>query len=782
MKPRNFPFGISQVIPLAALLGASLAPISSRAEVVYYGAYKEKDMEGPAKDAVDKVAEAHGKGGIAEGLRVLESVSAKFLATANAQQENDFFWWLANQSYGESGIADQQWALAVQRWIYRFGVDKGRKNLRSLTFEMYFDLCIIVGDYAQARQLLAEESLMLTLTEDGVSDVTLLPPKGVVEKRFPYFQRKVLPTVPFYGMNNELLALISEMDAIEGNWRRSLESATIPKTRGHSSISVFSKDKNIPNSALLADSSFKMWRRGVNATASCYAFLRLYGLCHEEMSLLLKAVPGGEGGKDQVAQARWRVALYGYRTGKVKAEDALPEIRKSIDFIRASKFYPSDADIEILLAIAEVDFSEGRREASMADLDKLLGRKDLHSGTSLSLLKQWCSQRIEMKLPEGVEDSLLEALEYARKRGIKSEEIDLYELYAKFLLSVDRLEEAVKIQSEHLRLLRSFDLFTRLPNALQISAQIHARAGRLAQAESALAEARAIFNSYTLPPDFRELQERNLKASLPGALPGKYADSPKLVDLQPRKVITSPLKGQRASSVFTLENLTLATQEGVLTVKGDGIRVDPSTEVGVYELMTGAADGAKSVEVPITLQAGRVGFVQLTEFPLDAAGRATLVWQPAPKDEEAVSWTIEARSGDDASSTAIVDAAEIGGNAFRFASVSHLVQKTEQASSVVDIRARASVPMRVELYDGDGHLVFIDNEGDGVLDGSNDALHQDANLNRSADLKCGEGSQSVRFNARIRPIKALPPGGATLTFDILRDGKWVAQVVDTVVP
>jgi hypothetical protein len=282
-----------------------------------------------------------------------------------------------------------------------------------------------------------------------------------------------------------------------------------------------------------------------------------------------------------------------------------------------------------------------------------------------------------------VEEWLTEALELIRDKGLKAREPDFYEYYAQWQGLLGNTLQSAKIHQKQLRLLQSLGLDERAAVVSETIVELSSVAG----------------------------DRKNI-------------DVTPSIDLQPKYISSVPMPGLRAQPVFTLSNL----QEH---------------PVKVFFSLSGATDYATDLEgglVQLSLIPGTASNHQETEIEL--AGFEQLLLQVnAPTSsivEEGSEIFLKARTLDgrkqiatlnlslDAAEieSAVVDASEILFSPFYWVPVFH------NLAAIVDVedprriafRVRATHPTRIEVYNSDGKLLFVDAKGDGLFVSAGDMI------------------------------------------------------------
>ena len=131
-----------------------------------------------------------------------------------------------------------------------------------------------------------------------------------------------------------------------------------------------------------------------------------------------------------------------------------------------------------------------------------------------------------------------------------------------------------------------------------------------------------------------------------------------------------------------------------------------------------------------------------------------------------------------------MDAALYLRNPFFNVPIYHLIQQQDGFTQPLDLKAIASERARIEVYDEDDQLVFIDHNGDGDLLDPGDLLLSDKNGDGFGDLNITRaGARCTRFLVQVTPDGNLPKEGLTIRYQT-RDasGVWNESSRDLITP
>ena len=414
-------------------------------------------------------------------------------------------------------------------------------------------------------------------------------------------------------------------------------------------------------------------------------------------------------------------------------------------------------------------FELGKTEEAWASLNLLLEKKPVHD----RLKSYWIEVMIDHGRLEGVESALLEMLDSVRQKGEKTKEIELYFQYARFLGLSERWSEAALVTQQGIQLLKTFDIYTRLPKAHLELADIYEKLGN---------PSRAIFNTKkgaTLLASGRKFPEhvrsevgQRLKAASE-ALKSDGGNS--LVDLQPRESVSVPLFGFPAQGLIILSNRGDDTVLGSVEVTGFHRKVEGPDRNGVFHLVVDSEQKiASTLKVRVAIEAGQSYFFDFeTERENERLGESRILWRPERGMSSTALWNFHP-GGSEAESRAIIDAGVYSENPFHAVPIYHCVQSKAGLKGAMDLRVIASQEARIELYDESEQLVFVDHNGNGQFDDAGDILALDGDRNGFPDITIDEDEdRSSRFVMLIYPGKVQKEGLELALSYRDETGEWV---------
>ncbi len=371
------------------------------------------------------------------------------------------------------------------------------------------------------------------------------------------------------------------------------------------------------------------------------------------------------------------------------------------------------------------------------------------------------------------EKKLHELMQAVRLKGVKIEELDLYQMYVQWALMSGKWEEALRGQREVLRLLEAFRMTPLLPLEQARLARILAELGNIAESEAQAklaksgATGRGAHFTDRIEQELNELKNRaNVIAK-------------SKVRMQPRSVMTAPIAGFPSRTVLTLINHGTVEAKGAIKVSGlpATITWDEKTSHAVVEV-TDAQGGAKEqTSGEIRIAAGRMAQVScFGKLNSENARKVLLEW--VGDDRQSCEWSIE--NGDKESDGAVIDAGSYDHDPFFMIPVHHHLQCKVKGS--VNLRVVTSKPCRVELYDEKGGLQMVDAEGNGSLKDSGDWLGADRDRNLAAEIFADATTGETRFLLLLDPAQEIEKEALKVRVEWLMDGKWYPAAEDQITP
>ncbi len=726
----------------------------------------------------DRMVAVYRTQGVDAGIKMLDSEGRAFFKKAGATGRYDFLEQISNEASTGSGREDLKWGLALTEWCYRFTLTNGEGYwLRYLTptmHECYFD----VGNYSAARAVIERERT--SKLEGGKElDVTKLKTVGPLDPEFPAIGKKTLGNLERIGTKDfGFFVSQAQQDLVEGKWHKAMEAAALGSEHALDTSKWYQGRPNLVDSKPMVSNMTFHWRRSKIVSADGYRFLGLQELELKTLDELSNYNPDEPEAWNEVLMGRCRALLLNHQLGKKGDEviGTLSGLREELKKVLISS--KEDAD-RVDLMIADIYFRQGNAKRGWEIINEVRAKQGQSRDMKFEVDREWSRQRVNTGKTDEVEPVLVNLLTIAREGGLKQREIELYEIYAQLLVALGRYDDALVIQQELLRLLKSFDLFPRVPSALRYLAEIHSLLGDRDKAAKLAKEAQMNLASARVPDAWRKRLDLALGQALPAASDQRKSEEA-TTDLQPLKAMMIPLEGLPARGLFTLTNLSGRNVEGILRFNGQGLSFRES-EVGMVELDVARSDGQAELSRQVMVAAGDFIAINLSTIPSAgaSASKVAINWQPNGGKIQSAEWSAE--DAEKGVSVAITDAAEYLDNPFYLIPVYHLLQYKDSFAEVADMRVVASAPARIELYDQSDELVFVDADGDGAFDSEGDMVSKDRNRNAIGDLAMIASSQEMRFRIFVRPLKINADQDLLLDLQLLEQGEWVTHSTDRIV-
>jgi TPR repeat protein len=442
---------------------------------------------------------------------------------------------------------------------------------------------------------------------------------------------------------------------------------------------------------------------------------------------------------------------------------------------------------------AEVLFQLGRDGEAWDELESIINGfagKDV-SLPKAEILMKWILHRLDAVKLDQVEERLREAVLICRKKGYKIHEPRLYSLYARYLFLIGETDEAIRMQIEAIRLFNALDLYTLVVLEYRTLARYYLAAGQPAEARRWLHYSRSILGNGRAYPDWIVAEARKPLEEQPappvagngGDRPGSRRNDdsppvgkePDLVILQPSEVDTSPLEGLPARSSFTLFNASSRKRQGVLRVTGPGAELGGDTESASCSFIPGEPGRTSDRNIVLLPNQSMMIECDTTGPPTLGAG-VRIEYVEGTRKEAGATWRFMRTK--DNRTVSMVDALLIDTNPFYMIPVVHRVQAAGSGLLVVNLRARASEPTRIEAYLPSGKPLFIDAEGNGSLADQGDVLFHDADQDGFGDISFKDDITDLPVTFYYQPLG----NAAKLTVDLeTRDReKWQFDSRDTI--
>lgn len=732
------------------------------------------------KAAVSQVAAAYRKGGRKAGLGALDEVMSA--VDRDGGHFRHFYLEIWREAQLRTGRDDPDWAADIWDWMFRTSLARGDEQLAHGVAPNLLGSLHGSHRFGRAKEVLAW--LENAVWRSGFElDPRSYPDLGEGLAPLPEIRRRQVPTEPpigkmrihptgefgvsksfNFGDASIFLAIAADRER-GGHWQETMEWRVWAQSWAAAKTEL--REDKKPEGEVS-----NIWYRAVEGNAGNLNLLGLTEAAKEEYQRVIDSPwPDYYEGRTKLRARLDRIGccleLGQFEPGFV-AEAA--ELAKKA---KANSYLVKPSWQHAMLVHARCLLAAGNKAEGSAMLDELIA-----DGCEPAR-RERCLLRLDAGSPEGVEDDLKLLLAHHRAAGQKISEAGVYSLYARFLEAAGRLDEALAMRRESIRLMRSFDLFPLLPGELARLSCLLAKCGDRAGSDAAAAEAtRLAGNEQRIPARVREMVKSLLSFRTQGdALSKALPEKKGTVDLQPLRSLVIPVAERPLRGRMTLSNPTTVAVEGTLAF--DGIPADASWDVasGEARVTLGAAGIDRLSKVRI--EPGSFAIIRLAAAP-GAVGKATLsaVWSAPGQKDQTSEWMID--DAETGVSSAVVEAGEYKGNPFYSVPIHHHFVRADLTDGPADFRIVASAPTRIEMYDEEDQAVFVDAQGDGSLSGTSDVLYADRNSDGAGDVTCKEGEASFRL--QVYTAGPIPTEGLTLTIESKVDGTWVAVSEDRILP
>lgn len=727
----------------------------------------------------DRIVESYRAQGIPAAIKMLDTEGAKFIEAGGATTRYDFFNALNFEAMdnSRSGSIDRNWKLALIEWCYNHCRKEGRSYWYGWFVPTMHELYFSAGKYGAARAVIDYEQSR-RIENGNELDVNKMAVAGSVHNGFPALRKRNLdPKRRILTKEFRFFLSQAEQDIMEGKWRQGMEATALAADRAMGDFKWSKARPENTDSKLVMTDYTGHWRRAKWLSAKGLRFLGLPELELKECEELTKFnLEEGRGAYD-VQMGLARELHLKYMLGMAD-ESVIPKMAE-IRAIQQSEVYKAEEDADrVYLMIADCHFRQKNAKRGWEIVDEIRAKQSHSRDMKFEVDSEWCRHRVDTGLTEGAETVLIGLLKIAREGGLKQREIELYETYASLLVVLGRYEDALVIQRELIRLLKSFDLFPRLPGALHYLAGIHSLLGERDRAAASLKKANSDLDSAKLPDASKTRLREVLARPLPEA-PENHKPKETNADLQPQRSMMVPLEGLPARGLFTLTNHTGKEVSGILSFRGTGLafRENQAEMIGLdVSVPAGRDELSRQINIP----AGDFLAIDLSRSPTAADhAKVSITWSPKTGEPQTAEWTAE--PAEKGVSIAITDAAQYLDNPFYLIPIYHLLQYKDAFAQVADVRVSASAPTRIELYDQNDELIFVDADGDGEFSSEGDMISKDVNRNSRGDLTLEASRQEMRFRLFVRPADVKPGQELSLDLQLLQQGEWVTHSTDRLI-
>ncbi len=424
--------------------------------------------------------------------------------------------------------------------------------------------------------------------------------------------------------------------------------------------------------------------------------------------------------------------------------------------------------------VAKALIHVGRDAEALAILEEYSKKKFLPARNQR--LSYW----IEKGMYDRVEEELIFLLNHYRKYGKKSKEAWLYEKYADFLEAVGRLDEALEMRREVIRLYKSFNHFTKLPIELAKLALLLERMGDQEGAKAAAAEARALIAKGRLPKSRLEVALALLENFGKGGDDEEDDEDEPKVDFQPERSIVIPIDGAGWATLLTLTNPSGKAEEGTLSSRGVPLKIAVEGELDEIVIRPSKEGRAGEETFELRLDPKTYELIRITAADKEIEeGEITVVW--TSKDGETkVEAAVQVEEVDEGVSSSIIQAGNYRSNPFYSVPMHFHYVSTDKKETTLPMRFVASQQARVEVYALDGTPLSVDAQGNGSLWDRGDELFEGGDGKGNLRMPLNEGA--VSFMVLVYPEGPLPEEGLTLNIEIQQDGEWLINSQNRLMP
>lgn len=357
---------------------------------------------------------------------------------------------------------------------------------------------------------------------------------------------------------------------------------------------------------------------------------------------------------------------------------------------------------------------------------------------------------------------------WAREQGLLFEELRIYQHYVRHLIATGNYQLALEMQRRVLDLINGLDVKPRRELALFQLAEIYALLNDERQTRTLLAS--------LSDPAQRGRIEAILKDRQDTAIKGSNAPS---LDLQPLRIVSAPLKNE-SSAIFVLSNPSPTPTQSVLSLRSSDFALrasQVSSNAIVLELTASTLPMNTSInlevpsssQIPLVVEAsGLTATEALRSITLSLSGGSQ------PKSE----WQVQSGIAD--APVAVVDAAHIKDNPFYLIPVFHHISSRSPLNKTIALRTVASEPTRIECYNAEGRLLFVDAEGNGSFADPGDLVATELVQDMHPAIEVAREDRLIEL--RYQPLES---GGASridIRIETREDGAedaiWETNVID----
>lgn len=430
-----------------------------------------------------------------------------------------------------------------------------------------------------------------------------------------------------------------------------------------------------------------------------------------------------------------------------------------------------DADIAIIRRLRY----EGRYSDAQAVVNDLLSNEDLSIRARIDVITNNISWSLDDGKTDGVEEALLLALRLNRERGRKANEPSLYHSYSRLKALQGDYKSAIDLQLQYIDLCRALDLYTWIPYGYSVLAQLYYESSATDQAMYYANLAKKIRDTPGAQyPEYirRKTQEIYQLVAIPSdssKIAMEEHKAPPRVLLEPNVVVSAPLIGQSSMAIFSLSNQTNKNQSVVLSTSGQKTNIREEPTSGSILIDLGIASGENQIQ--LTLKPEEQRFISI-QSDIEKPHRLQMKLTQTNSSSQQAEFRVSGATGN---RIAITNAALVEQNPFYASSIFHVIQRGKDAPHTVNLRFSASDSLRIECYDHNGNLIFVDTDGDGNFTSPGDLLRLDQDADGNPDITFDDNTTSHLVEIRLSAQESGLKNEILIEAAHLEHGKWIVD-------
>lgn len=723
-------------------------------------AAKEKQIaRAAAKRIINSAAPAAEQGNYDEAIALMTEAHHQMRSSdVNRFVMGRAYWWEA-QTVG--GRADPEWGWRLFAWLKEiYDRDYPNESNRILINNNIANSLIECGRIAQMRQV-CQDAETLIHTMHGLPTK---PPEGLQQATDYTFPASAYTT----HYSAEMLApIVNHREFEAGDWilRAPMETSLIcarehlTRTNWRDVFFIAGQVEYWARQVLASGTFPKHTNRGwmhsnlseaLLIKAEAYELLSLTAEALKCYNSIIDEDMRSYGGRD-IHDAITRRARLLTQVGDGLSVD-LALLQETALKRKNNKFENRDAYQFTQIALAHAQHMQGHQDEAYSLLEQIL---DSTSNSTYTFLRiEALRVQIECALADGqldgTESALLEIIDLARTKGLNSLEPTLYELYAQYLAQSDQLQAAARIQQDAIDLLQRFQMQPRLPSAQTFLSQLDKQ------------------------------------------LSSQQAD---LFDLQPVRITSAPLPGQGSIAVFSLSNLASSENHFELSLNGQAIEIttrSPDTSIDPeftheqqalkFDLKAAATDQGSASQTETSLSAHEQVLIEVHAAPelFENGDQSIDIQVTLDGQQQQAELCLQADAG--AANIAVIDAIELIDNPYYLVSIFHSISSINDSPQTIDLRAVSSQPTRIEAYNSQNQLLFIDAEGNGDFNDPGDMIHCALSPDLSPRILTEANTTQIEFRYQPHTPTVERVDIQIQTRQDTTEASWKTQVIDWIQP